>query len=579
MPNPDSKWLTLNDFSPGIRHRSNTSAPVSSTQILGAADPSETYRCIALPGGGLGPLPKRTENFTSTNPSGLSNSALLMDGVLHLVGMHVTGPYYSSATYTDPDYGWEIHLAYEWGEDSNSNGTFDERHWYWERIRGPGLSREQVRVEDITGVVSGKGDQAGSPCRGTFFCDARMDPSDPTLAGQPVTVASWFSHLEFGGVSANGVLYPTRVWATFPDPGAPTTLGTEDISTARLGTLTLQHQGRVVLLEESIFFGKGEGSGFHEPRANEDIIYTNVNLETVIGDFTTDPPVAFGQGQYIGYGAAYSISAQELLLIHHRGGAIAISGDLDNPTVTTLAGVMGTHGAVTIGTPSPVGFVYGVGGGGVYAWQGGDNSVNLSPFLNDDFWKVSGGSGIYLYDGKFDLWNDWILCPNNWLYDTITKSWWRIEDTDLITILHWGVTPYGTKAIGVPKNVTVTGAATTNPVWYGWERDTPSVSYRWKSQVIAQTIDKKVSIQEVTIHATGPSASTVTVTVYNEAGSSASKAFTLTSASEPKLYRGDLKIEGTCLRVQIDCDGGSNPAPNLWDVNFRIEEQQHQGKS
>lgn len=564
------QWLVINDFSPGIRHRSLSSAVSSAPQILGAAEANNTYRCIALPGGGLGPLPKRTGSINAPDIEGLAASRL-MSGVYFIVGFHVTGPvtWRQLGGETPLEDMYEIHIAYEWGFDSDSNGSFDKRKFRWDRIRGGNLAINTVLTETVDDVVQGV--SVGNP-RGAFFVDGRMANSDATAAGEVIVACSWYANVEFSGVSLNGVLFPLRVWSAFPDPAAPTALGVHDISIYRLGSLQIQHQGRLVLTEESITVGaKGQGATFAQALANEDLIYTDVNLKTTIDSYTTDPPVSFGQGQYSGYGAAYSVSAQELLLIHHRGGAIAISGDLDNPTVTTLSGVMSTYGAVTVGTPSPLGFIYAVNGGGVYAWQGGDRSENISPYLEDEFWKLS--SGIFLYDGKFDLWNDWVLAPNNWLFDTITKSWWRLDDINDVQILHWGVSPFGHTAFGAKKSYTPSAL----PAIYTWDRNTPTTSYRWQSQIITDTIDKVVNIRQAVIHATGPASSTITITLLNETGDTQSKEITLTSATHPKAYVTDFSFIGSSIRVRIDAAG--TVAPNLWDIKLNYQDGQHEAKS
>ena len=59
------QWITIADFSPGIQQKVMTPGIVQpSPGGQGAASILNTYRCISLPGGGLGPLPKRYESFT-----------------------------------------------------------------------------------------------------------------------------------------------------------------------------------------------------------------------------------------------------------------------------------------------------------------------------------------------------------------------------------------------------------------------------------------------------------------------------------------------------------------------------------
>ena len=63
------EWLHLEDFSPGIYDASNisTSKPIVEAP-LGAANSAGTWCCMALPGGGLGPLPRSPAPHDGRDP-------------------------------------------------------------------------------------------------------------------------------------------------------------------------------------------------------------------------------------------------------------------------------------------------------------------------------------------------------------------------------------------------------------------------------------------------------------------------------------------------------------------------------
>ena len=65
------EWLHLEDFSPGIYDASNisTSKPIVEAP-LGAANSAGTWCCMALPGGGLGPLPHDGRDPVRNNTAG-----------------------------------------------------------------------------------------------------------------------------------------------------------------------------------------------------------------------------------------------------------------------------------------------------------------------------------------------------------------------------------------------------------------------------------------------------------------------------------------------------------------------------
>src|SRR5487761_2414506 len=60
-----NQWVSLADFTPGIYDNSNIAgiSPVIPAP-LGAADARYTQGCMALPNGGLGPLPKFTTTYS-----------------------------------------------------------------------------------------------------------------------------------------------------------------------------------------------------------------------------------------------------------------------------------------------------------------------------------------------------------------------------------------------------------------------------------------------------------------------------------------------------------------------------------
>ncbi len=78
-------WFNLADFSPGIVQKLNSfSLTGASPAPLGAARLENTYRCVALAGGGLGPLPKRFYDYSRT---AIGNAATRT-----ITGFHVAGP-------------------------------------------------------------------------------------------------------------------------------------------------------------------------------------------------------------------------------------------------------------------------------------------------------------------------------------------------------------------------------------------------------------------------------------------------------------------------------------------------------
>lgn len=537
MTTDNLEYLTINDFTPGIRHRVNIGgAGDSSKSPPGAADPLATFRCIALPGGGLGPLPKLVQTKTRASLAIASG-----DSINRISGFHVTGPMQNldnDSSFAGVD-NVEVHLAYEAIDGSN-------HRWYWEMLE---VWDDAAVVNILNFLVTHPG-TFGTWYRPTAFVDARLHATDATQMGDLFVVAGW--HPDDMDATAN-------IWRIFPDPDAPGTLSTQTIYDLNETTLMVQHQGRIVSIDDHVF---QHGAGGYWI-VNDQLVWTNVNLPTS-GVPTTDFGV-FTQGPVSGYGAVCSASAQELLLVKHRGGATTISGDIDDPTVFSLPGVSSTRGAVTYGVYTPIGFIYGVKNGGVHAWTGGDRSEKISKFLDDDFYMMR-PSNWRAFDGKFDIWGDYILCPKNWLYDIITESWWRIEDPADYQIFQWSSAPQSSMFYGAPATYVAGGA-----IYYRFDGSTPVSDYEWKSQYLAPTIDRIIEVREISVRALAADSgtSTVTITLSDEAGNTQAETFTPTHTDLPKLLRKNTNFRGSGLKVKIDAaTTGSNPAPTVLEVNI-----------
>lgn len=533
MPSDPQQWINLRDFTPGIRHR--IGAP--GTVPIGAADAAQTYDCIAREGGGLRPLPKLTSTVTR-NHAGVTTPE---DGSLRISGFHVSGPVQANLYTTDytGDDNVELHFAFE-GVSAAS-----EHKWFWERVRRwAGTTQDTIRDFTVTHDASWvKADQNYRP---TAFVDHRMHASDPLALGDIFVSAGW---------APDDMQATENIWIVFPDPDTPTVISYEAIRTDSEVAALVSHQGRVVSLDRHVFQHGNAGYWI----TNDQLLWTEVNLADYanVGVFT--------QGPISGYGAIGSVSAQELILVKHRGGAVTISGDLDDPTVYNMPGVASTAGALSYGIYTPLGFVYAVKDGGVHAWGGGDASVKLSQYLDDDFYDIKPADWRDFY-GKFEIWKDWLITPNNYLLDTQSNGWWRLSPSK--PVFQWAVSPHNSFLYGAPVSFVADGA-----IMYTFDYNTPVSAFRWQSQYLAPSIDRKINIREITLRALPENAtSTVIVTLYNAEGASQAITFDLDNTSIPTLYRKNVAFAGTGIKVRIDSDGDADPAPTVLEVNVGYDE-------
>lgn len=544
----DLQFITIDDFRPGIQHR--TFGVGDSTKTApGAADPSSTFRCRALPWGGLGPLPKLVQTKTASLIE--SDTA---DGRARIVGLHVTGPMQSDdfqSTVLGVD-NVELHVGIEYHEDV---GT--DHHFVWQRYQ---VWRTTENITNIYSTVVGHPGTYAVWYRPASFVDARLHATDATALGDLFVVCGW---------RPDDMDSTSNVWRIYPDPDSPGADGTQEILQVNETSILIQHQGRIISIDSHVFQHGGAGYWI----VNDQLVYTQVNLPTV----EEDPPgtivgaAVFTQGPVSGYGAACSASAQELLLIKHRGGATTVSGDIDDPTVFSFPGVMSTRGALTYGVWTPLGFVYGVKNGGIYVWGGGDSSEKLSPQLEDNFWQMRPADWVD-FDGKFDLSGELLLCPNNWVMDTTSNSWWRIEDPDEYQIFQWAASPQSAQFFGTPVDFIEGG-----PIYYRFDGEQLVSDYIWQSQYIAATIDRVVDIREIRLRAMSPNGvSEVTVTLSDEDGHEQAETFTVESTTIPKLLRLPTSFKGTGIKVKFEASTDGDVAPIIHELHLGYQPAQRE---
>lgn len=543
----DLQYITIDNFTPGIQYKTFGIGDATKSPP-GAADPANTFRCRALPWGGLGPMPKLTQTKTA------DLIAACLGDRHRIVGFHVTGPmqindYESTITGDD---NVELHVALEYHE---SGGAGDHR-LMWRRYR----IWETETVDSIyAGVITHPGNY-DEWYRGASFVDARLHATDATALGNLFVVLGW---------RPDDMDSPDNVWRIFPDPDSPGATGTQMILDVNETTILVQHQGRIISIDSHVFQHGGAGYWI----VNDQLVYTQTNLPTV----EEDPPGTilgvgvFTQGPVSGYGAAASAGAQELLLVKHRGGATTLSGDIDDPTVFSLPGVQSTNGALTFGVFTPLGFAYGVKDGGIHVWGGGDTSNKLSAQLEDDFWQMRPADWVE-FDGKLDIAGEMLLVPNNWVYDTITQSWWRIEDPAEYQIFQWAASPQSSMFYGAPTDHDDGG-----PIYYRFDRNELVGDYVWQSQYIPASLDRVLEIREIKLRALSPNgASEVTVTITDDDGHTRSETFYIESTTIPKLLRIDTHFQGMGLKVTIEAMTHDGIAPIIYDLQLGYQEGQRE---
>jgi hypothetical protein len=467
---PDSRGLSffdITDFSPGIYNNSLIAAgpPVgllSDPGLFpappGAADAAGTFGCMAMPNGGLGPLPQN--DF----PDGVS-----------LGGIGITTTYPADITaltnsfQVNPD---ELIFGIT-GAPSGGSQTTSFYSWIF---GDPGV----LNTLETASYNFSAG--AKNFCAYPFASIINQSGQFQPVVVLPLTAPAG----------------PTSALMTYPDPATPTVFGTGLVATTPVGT-AFGHQGRIVAIQIN--------NGYGWPATvttfpNEGFSYTDPP-ETVTWPHQFE---IFGPESPFGYGAISSVSAGELFAVKCRGGAVIIQGDLNNPTVTSLPGVKSTGVLYGRTDTDQNGFYYCVNKEGAWVWNGGNSSQKISQQLDDNFFLVDNPISDTTYYGYYcQRWGDWMMFSNNWVFNSTTGGWWRLSDPALNSYF-WYVAAYDSRYMYAS---TATVQNSTEGFMTLYDREKPATSFTWQSLPIKlPSEDRTSTARELVIRASNPYADT-----------------------------------------------------------------------
>lgn len=495
---------------------------------------TNTYRCIANRTGALTPLPRQDTSY-----AGIDYESANPDAGYYLVNGFYVPPYtVTPETGSDPvDPDGRFHAVFL-SVSYVKGGSFKnklELFRFWDN------PHTNATLRTSSGAPASN---TGATAFGATFGLTRMNKGAPTSPGVPIVVIGW------------GNLDPSLKYvSTFPNDATPTLDTLYDITTSIALPIITVHQGRVVISEVTNYGFGTQGTSV----TSENLQWTNVNDDSVVNIVQ-----AFVPENPNGYAVLYPMSANELFALKQTGAALMV-GDLDNPSIQNLPMVPGTI-IVQTATASPLGLIYGSEQSGVWVWQHGDSSTLLSPNMLPDFWMIA-NEPLTGNRYRFECWDDWIIVPNNWVFDTLTKGWWRLENEATFQINKYG--RYDKFLYGAKR--TYTHAALT--AFYSWRKDKGAVSYSWQSHPIWETIDRIFSVREIELVAKGQGTVVATLTAIDN--STTSKTFTLANTGFPERFRANFAIQGRYLQLRLVADSGSNSvdAPTVYEVQLHPDER------
>lgn len=651
-----TEYIELFDFTPGMYADYHTgfsalSAGHSSVVKDGAATVENTYACCADPSGALVPLPKRNVSKTETAPmplgSGYSarypanqNASFVLDAAIQSPARTYLG-----SLWFDQSQDLDVVTVMHGYIRANPNSTND----YYQIVHGRRYDNLSATSKDIYFLRSNSPQTAGSNASIPKILPVAMvdlGRSDAASSSYPqsadsdvkanltgMTTFTWASGgtFDYGPGASNSTsdfnsltTYDSDTNANaqgtgyFPPnsglwvcPDLASVGGTdESIRTAvdlsnysRQGMQLVMHQGRAVVLavdNPALDYNTGR-------RWLTEMIYASLpyNIHKTSGGGLVELVKTFVEENPTGYGAGASFSANSLLLVKHHGGGVHISGALDSPQVRRLPMLESTYGVVCAPVVTPLGAVYGS-RNGVFLWNQGDTAQKLSTQLDGWFWRherKTSGSYLDQYGGnrgRFGYWHPWVLCPNDFVYDTRTGGWWRLDKMatgDSNQRLEYAphnvyrVSPSSNQLYAFRYRLTDSSHAEPNNVlWDQYEIDTLATEFSWQSQPLLKSREREITVQEVTLvaqvgqGATGTSV-VVTLTGVNEAG----------TALTPTTITFDLSAAGTSypvqkiknapnyqaryVQVKIVATTSTGPAPKIIGVRLGIGERARSPRS
>jgi hypothetical protein len=550
----EGTWAEITDFKPGIHQN------VSPNHPPGVAQDEGTYSCYANSSGSLIPLPANTATVTHD---------LLTGGAIESEEFRITGLFVNDPVFYEPESytgiyqnNSEVWVGFEWSDATDLHQQV-ERY-----LRDYAINPDWELVH--TRAYTNTYDSRVRP-RKTEFIAIRSNTADPNVAG-PVVVC-WVC---------------SGVAQSFPDDTAPTVSGTrympgdnvDDASAALLGVDGIvAHQGRAVIFPLSVL-GMGTNQVYV---TNEAFYWTPVNDVSQVDTSIAVGGYFNGVAAYdnpTGYQVYESQTANELLLIKARGGGMIISGNLNDYQVRNLPNVRGTGHSMNRGTRSPRGFVYPTDNGGVWLWEGGDLSVNISPQMDPNFWRTPAVSPALGDDPEREQsenewgyqqtqcceWNQFVMFPNNWLWDTDHNGWWKIANGDEFIIHRWAADWANLICYGTPSGF----VTADDPVLYEFNKVVPASEMGWHSHPLEGTIDRRVIMREFILTAEGDGE--VVITITNADGDSQSETVVIHPNETPQIRSVMFGQSGSHLTIKMVSTATTpgDPAPTIHGLKYQL---------
>lgn len=569
-------WIDVTDFSGGIHSGTRsfqTGMPESA--LDGIAQVRDTWGCVANVNGGLEAGPALIHSQVvdwlagATPLAGAPSSFRILD-------FSVTPKTYQRAftlnglgEIANPnDAVWVLgqYFTVDGGTNRASWRLYNLDRNYTPFAVGFGMAGEIDMVE------AGRRWGTGSI---EFYRDGGATPTTSPKLGLMVT----FSHHDYNPAGGGGWKNTTRtrMGATL---GSPYALADVPFRSA-------YHQQRNVFSVATPAYGgtptrdSFSGALNEDAYSDEQLRYSPVLATPAIND--TDRVFLVGD-RPDQIGAMLSVNTNELYIIKAHSGGMIVNGALERPSVNRYPGVESTgsfpHSPVLV--PS-FGMVYGA-KSGVFAWQGGNQSRQLSTSLDGSFWLTPTDTATtsprspQTPVGTFGYLYPYVFAPNNWIMDVRTGGWFRLhpptstDEDEAIDLAHYSVSSTG-QIYAAPIEV----ASITDPMWVQFNPQRGATKYSWRSQPLARPLrGRQNEFRELNAVLSGKG--DVTFTLIGINGEQESQTITV-DHDRPHLFRKMFDLRAFDVEVLIQSEGTPTYLDDTYviDGTLSLESAQHSG--
>lgn len=361
------------------------------------------------------------------------------------------------------------------------------------------------------------------------YCVYPVGGSPTTIMGDRLRAISTGAFTAVGGAWSTAASRVMDEWPARLNPEGDT--ATEHLLEPTYVHAMTMHQGRLVMAAR---MDPGTStldliaySGWYSPLQS---LIADVH-PTAYGNYTKDIStygyygMFAGDMQFGGVNVLASISGGTLLCITDNNGAVAITGDLDMPTVQALPNVHGADGIGHTGANTPIGYVYGS-REGVHVYSGGDTSQDISEQLEGFFWNTYTDQESAFFEGlhgNFTYWHGLVLTPNNFVYDTKAGTWWRLEKpyltaTEATPYKDMPYSCYDKDDVGDLWAFPYKVCSQDSRAAFTYDATVLRSSYSWESSPMFLSDERIENLRDMKIVASGSQMFriTATVTCYNE---------------------------------------------------------------